>query len=130
VEGPAANDTETAPALFRKANRLRHTDWLAAAATYTELIRRHPSSVEAGIAEVALGKWSLTQGRSGDSLEWFRAHQRRSGSALAAEALWGEAQALESLGSHAEAKGPWQRLLDAFPESPYAEVARQRLRQD
>jgi TolA-binding protein len=134
VEAPearaAANDSETARTLFRRANRVRHTDWLAAAATYAELIQRHPSSVEAGIAEVALGKWALAQGRSGDSLEWFRAHQRRSGSALAAEALWGEARALESVGSHAEAKRPWQRLLEEYPESPYAEVARERLRRD
>jgi TolA-binding protein len=123
------SDAETAQSLFRRANTLRQVDWPAAAATYAELIRRYPASVEAGIAEVALGKWSLTQGRSGDALEWFRANQRRQRGPLAAEALWGEARALESLGSHAAAKGPWRQLLEQYPESPYAGVARERLGQ-
>jgi TolA-binding protein len=119
--------TENPQSLFRRANTLRQMDWPAAAETYAELIRRFPGSIEAGIAEVALGKWSLAQGRSGDALDWFRAHQRRPQRPLAAEALWGEARALESLGSRAAAKGPWQQLLDQYPESPYAGVARERL---
>jgi TolA-binding protein len=118
---------ETAQSLFRRANTLRQLDWPAAAETYAELIRRFPGSLEAAIAEVALGKWSLAQGRSGDALEWFRAHQRRPQRPLAAEALWGEARALESLGSSAAAKRPWQQLLEQYPESPYAGVARERL---
>jgi TolA-binding protein len=125
---PEPSGSETAPSLFRRANTLRRTDWPAAAATYAELIRRFPGSIEAGIAEVALGKWSLAQGRSGDALEWFRAHQRRQEGPLAPEALWGEARALESLGSRAAAKGPWRQLLERYPESPYAGVARERLR--
>jgi TolA-binding protein len=120
--------SELAPALFRRANRLRRSDWSAAAAVYGELIERYPDSTEAGIAEVALGKWLLAQGRSGDALERFRAHQRRGGSPLAAEAIWGEARALESIGSHAAALEPWRRLVEQHPDSPYAVVARQRLR--
>jgi hypothetical protein len=128
ADAPAlASDADTAQTLFRRANRLRHTDWLAAAAIYSELIRRHPASLEAGIAELALGKWSLAQGRSGDALDWFRAHQRRPQSALGAEALWGEARALESLGSHVAARVPWRALMDRYPDSPYAAVARERL---
>jgi TolA-binding protein len=127
MDTPADDPSDAARALFRRANRLRQGDWSQAAATYGELIERYPSSAEAGVAEVALGKWYLGQGRSGDALEQFRAHRRRTGSALAAEALWGEAQALESLGSRAGAREPWQRLLDHFPESPYATVARERL---
>jgi TolA-binding protein len=122
-----ASDADTAQTLFRRANGLRQTDWLAAAAVYSELIRRHPTSLEAGIAELALAKWSLAQGRSGDALEWFRAHQRRPQSALAPEALWGEARALESLGSRAAARVPWRALIDRYPDSPYAAVARERL---
>jgi TolA-binding protein len=124
---PLASDVDTARVLFRRANGLRRTDWLAAAAIYSELIRRHPASLEAGIAELALGKWSLAQGRSGDALEWFRAHQRRPQSELGAEALWGEARALESLGSHVAARTPWRALMDRYPDSPYAAVARERL---
>jgi hypothetical protein len=128
ADAPArSSDADTAQVLFRRANGLRHTDWLAAASIYSELIRRHPASLEAGIAELALGKWSLAQGRSGDALDWFRAHQRRAQSALGAEALWGEARALESLGSHAAARVPWRALMDRYPDSPYAAVARERL---
>lgn len=121
------DDVESARTLFRRANALRRNDWPGAAALYTELIQRHPASNEAGISEVALGKWSLSQGRSGDALEWFRAYLRRAPGALTAEALFGEARALESIGSHAAARGPWRRLLDDYPASPYAHVARQRL---
>jgi hypothetical protein len=123
----AASNPESAESLFRRANRLRSVDWSAAAALYAELIRRHPGSNEAGVSEVALGKWSLAQGRSGDALEWFRAHLRRPPGALTAEALFGEARALESIGSHGAARAPWRRLLERYPASPYADVARQRL---
>lgn len=122
-----ASNPESAESLFRRANRLRSVDWSAAAALYAELIRRHPGSNEAGVSEVALGKWSLAQGRSGDALEWFRAHLRRPPGALTAEALFGEARALESIGSHRAARAPWRRLLERYPASPYADVARQRL---
>jgi TolA-binding protein len=122
-----ASNAESAQSLFRRANRLRPVDWPAAAELYAELIRRHPNSNEAGVSEVALGKWSLAQGRSGDALEWFRAHLRRPPGALTAEALFGEARALESIGSHAAARAPWRRLLERYPATPYADVARQRL---
>jgi TolA-binding protein len=122
-----ASNAESAQSLFRRAKRLRPVDWPAAAELYAELIRRHPNSNEAGVSEVALGKWSLAQGRSGDALEWFRAHLRRPPGALTAEALFGEARALESIGSHAAARAPWRQLLERYPASLYAEVARQRL---
>ena len=106
---------------------MRQSDWPAVASLYAELIRSYPASNEAGVSEVALGKWSLAQGRSGDALEWFRAYQRRAPGALAAEALFGEARALESIGSVGAARAPWRRLLETYPDSPYARVARQRL---
>jgi GcrA cell cycle regulator len=126
-ESASAAGSEGAAELFRRASAARRTDWSGAAALYVELVRLYPGSTEAGVAEVALGKWALTLGRGGDALEWFRAHQRRGPGPLAAEALWGEARALESIGSHAAARQPWQRLLEAFPGSPYARVARERL---
>jgi TolA-binding protein len=127
LDAPSTANDESAQSLFRRANRLRQSDWPAAARLYVELIRSYPTSDEAGVSEVALGKWSLAQGRSGDALEWFRAHQRRAPGALSAEALFGEARALESIGSHHSAREPWRRLLETYPDSPYANVARQRL---
>ncbi len=123
-----ALDDASAAALFERARELRKRDWPAAASLYEQLISRHPASPEAGISEMALGKWSLARGRAQEALTWFRAHQRRPSSALAAEAIWGEAQALERLGMRALASGPWRRLIEQYPASPYARVARQQLR--
>jgi TolA-binding protein len=129
AEAPAPRrvDTESARAMFLRARQLRQRDWSAAAAVYERLIREHPYAIESGIAEMALAKWALSERRAQEALTWFRAHQRRSDSALVAEALWGEAQALEQLGRNDEARRPWRRLLERYPTSSYAQVARQRL---
>jgi TolA-binding protein len=115
--------------MFRRANRLRGEDWLAAASVYRLLIDRHPASSQAGIAEMALGKRALSEGRLSEALRWFRAHQRRPESALGAEALWGEAQVLERLDRAPEARRSWRTLMQRHPTSTYASVARQRLAQ-
>jgi tetratricopeptide (TPR) repeat protein len=123
----AAPDLESAHALFRRANQLRQTDWDAAAALYERLTLRHSESPEAGVAEMALGKHALADGRAQQALRWFQAYQRREGGALAAEALWGEARAFQSLGEGAQAHELWQRLIDLYPASAYAAAAREQL---
>jgi len=129
VEAPAPRqvDLESARAMFLRARQLRQRDWAAAAVVYERLIREHPYAIESGIAEMALAKWALSERHAQEALSWFRAHQRRSDSALLAEALWGEAQALEQLGRNDDARRPWRRLLERYPTSSYAQVARQRL---
>src|SRR6185436_20234009 len=83
-------DLESSQALFRRANQLRRSDWDAAASLYERLALRHSESREAGVAEMALGKHALAEGRARQALQWFVAYQRRAGGELAAEALWGQ----------------------------------------
>ena len=123
----AAPDLESAHALFRRANQLRQTDWDAAASLYERLTLRHSESPEAGVAEMALGKHALADGRAQQALRWFQAYQRREGGALAAEALWGEARAFQSLGEGVRAHELWQRLIDEYPATAYAAAAREQL---
>jgi len=113
--------------MFQRANRLRRSDWARAEAVYVALIQQHPTTHEAAVAEMALGKHALENGRALEASSWFRAHQRRTDSELAPEALWGEARALESRGQFADARSAWQRLVERYPDSAYAAIARQRL---
>ncbi len=115
-------------ALFRRGQLLRQTDWPAAIAVYSQLIELYPDSTEASIAELALGKWALARGLNDEAITRFRAHRRRVGSALEAEALWGEARALDASGQRILARPLWQQLSERYPASPYATVARERLR--
>jgi TolA-binding protein len=43
------------------------------------------------------------------------------------EALYGRGRSLAALGNRSEEQRTWTRLLDQFPESPYAGHARRRL---
>lgn len=127
VELAPLPDLESSQALFRRANQLRREDWDAAASLYERLALRHSESREAGVAEMALGKHALAEGRARQALQWFEAYQRRTGGELAAEAVWGQARALESLGEHERARGLWRRLIEQYPASAYAAAARQQL---
>lgn len=124
AEGP---DLESAPVLFRRASELRQSDWDAAAALYERLALRHTESREAGVAEMALGKHALAEGRALKAVQWFEAYQRREGGELAAEAIWGEARALQSLGETGRARELWTRLIEQYPASAYAAAAREQL---
>jgi len=124
---PSADDGESARELFRRATRLRQTDWEAAAALYEQLTLRHAESAEAGVAEMALGKHALAEGEAQQALRWFRAYQRRPAGELAAEALWGQARALESLGNSPRARELWRQLIEQYPGSAYAAAAREQL---
>jgi TolA-binding protein len=120
-------DLESAPVLFRRANELRQSDWDAAAALYERLALRHTESREAGVAEMALGKHAFSEGRALKAVQWFEAYQRREGGELAAEAIWGEARALQSLGEGERARELWTRLIEQYPASAYAAAAREQL---
>jgi TolA-binding protein len=124
LEGP---DLESAPVLFRRASELRQSDWDAAAALYERLALRHTESREAGVAEMALGKHALAEGKALKAVQWFEAYQRREGGELAAEAIWGEARAQQSLGETARARELWTRLIEQYPASAYAAAAREQL---
>jgi tetratricopeptide (TPR) repeat protein len=124
---PLVGADETARELFRRANRLRQSDWEAAASLYEQLTQRFSDSHEAGVAEMALAKHALTEGRATEALRWFRAYQERDAGEQAAEALWGEARALESIGERAHAQAIWRTLVEQYPASAYAAAAREQL---
>jgi TolA-binding protein len=95
---------------------------------YQELESRFPGSPEAVLTHVMVGRLQLGRGANTlalvEFLRYLRAEPR---GALAQEALEGKARALERLGRVTEERAAWQQLLSRFPNSVYAETARERL---
>ena len=122
----AATSMTSASQLFAdgsRARRERRTD--AAIALYERLLREHPNSLEASDAKIVLGKLQLTQSATQAALQQF---QESHASAVSAEALWGESQALRELNEPKELD-VLHRLVDEYPNSPYASAARVRIAQ-
>jgi TolA-binding protein len=95
---------------------------------YRRLQQQYPTSAEALSAEMALGMLELKADRAEAALRHFSAYLTRSPrGGLAPEALWGQAQALSSLGRSAAAAESLRLLLKRFPESAYASAARAKL---
>jgi TolA-binding protein len=116
-----------ASALFEQANRKRlEGDTAGAVMLYRSLTQRHPGSAEAHLAQLSLGKLLLSSNSAGAALEHFR-HAAASGGALAAEGIWGEANALRALGRTSEERAVLERLLVLHPNGAYASAARKRL---
>lgn len=116
-----------ASALFEEANRKRlEGDTAGAVMLYRLLTQRHAGSAEAHLAQLSLGKLLLSSNSAGAALQHFR-HAAASGGALAAEGLWGEANALRVLGRTSEERAVLERLLVLFPNGAYANAARKRL---
>jgi outer membrane protein assembly factor BamD (BamD/ComL family) len=123
------SSSEGAAALFAAAARARREGEVdKAIALYDVLQLRHPAAPESRAADIALGMLHGSRDRPGAALRHFRRYLARSPRGdLATEALWGEAQALASLGRDAEARRSLARLLGEHPESAYAPAARFRL---
>ena len=127
VRKPAA---PSAAELFRDANSARRGGDLARARRlYAQLIAVHPSSDEAGLARVSLGRLLLAAGDARGAERELRSYLSTGGGQLSEEALVGQAQSLGRLGRLSEERAAWQRLLSAYPESVYAAQAKQRLAQ-
>jgi TolA-binding protein len=126
--GPATStsDALSASSLFAQANRQRLSgDTRGAIVLYEMLTERHPGTPEASLAELSLGNLLLQTGDASGALTHFR----RAGStgALGSEALWGEANALKTLGRSGEERQTLERLLARYPDGAYAKAARKRL---
>ncbi|HEY3497930.1 MAG TPA: hypothetical protein VGK73_24695 [Polyangiaceae bacterium] len=118
----------TASDLFRQAGAARRAGSLEAArALYVELQARFPTSSEARVSHVSLGKLYLNAGRARDAELEFAKYLRTGIPDLREEALVGRADALFSLGRTAEERNVWHELLRAHPASVYATRARERL---
>jgi tetratricopeptide (TPR) repeat protein len=121
--------TESAASLFKDASSARRTgDAERAIALYRRLQNDFPSSPEAGLATLPLGGLLLDRGEARSALTQFDRHVRGAPSSrLLPEALYGRGRSLAALGNRSEEQRTWSRLLDQFPESPYAGHARRRL---
>jgi TolA-binding protein len=95
---------------------------------YDALQSRFPASAEANAADIALGMLRLSRGSARSALDHFSRYLARNPRAeLAPEALWGQGQALSSLGRHSEARRSFESLLERYPNSTYASAARAKL---
>ena len=127
---PAAPaDASSASELFANAASARRRGKpQEAIVLYDALQSRFPASAEANAADIALGMLRLSRGSSRSALEHFSrylAHNPRA--ELAPEALWGQGQALSSLGRQSEARRSYSSLLERYPDSTYASAARAKL---
>jgi TolA-binding protein len=113
-------------ALFAAANEARRSGQAEQAGQlYAELQRRFPNSREALLSHVSYGRLLLDHGHAAEALAQFEHHLRAAaGGVLDAEALYGQARALTQLHRQAEARRSWTELLSRFPDSIYADVAR------
>jgi TolA-binding protein len=97
-----------------------------ASSILSELQRRFPTSHEAVLSHVSLGKLLLGRGSAQAALEQFSLYLG-TGGPLGEEALLGRAQALRALGRWSEEQATWQTLLARFPNSAYGAQARERI---
>lgn len=129
-KGSKGKAVESAPVsaaeLFRRATMARRAGKSAEAiATYQKLQARYPSSAEALISRLALGR--LLAGSSPSLAYTQYDSYLRNGGPLRPEALVGRAKALTAMGQTARAQAAWQEVLEAAPNSIYAEQARRHL---
>jgi hypothetical protein len=125
-----SRELRSAGELFAAANEARRERTTREAVRlYRELERQHPSSAEAKVARVALGRLLLD--RAGDprgALRQFEAYLAdREQKSLREEAMVGRALALSRLGRGFAERAAWQALLREYPASANAERARARV---
>ena len=113
--------------LFSRANAARRSGSPEAMRLYQQLLQRYPRSAEATTAQVVLGRMLLGS-RPEQALQHYRAYLAAQPSgALAQEALYGTARCLQRLGRSGEERAAWRKLLERYPKSFYAKMARERL---
>lgn len=120
--------TDSAKVAYKAANDARREGRTGEAiAGYQRLQRHFPGSPEARASQVSLGGLLLRTGSSSGALKQFDAYLIVNGGQLAAEALFGRAQALRALGRFGEEAQNLDRLLKNYPKSAYATHAQRRL---
>ena len=129
---PRAVETPTAADLLAEANAARREGReTEAAQLYRDLQRLHPSTREARVSRIGLGRLLLD--RLSDprgALAQFDAYLAGAGDAtLAEEARVGRAMALGRLGRSAAERDAWQDLLLHHPRSAHVPRARERIRE-
>lgn len=125
---PAATAAEL---LTRATEARRAGEYREAARLYERLQRTYPTSREARVSQIALGRVRLDHlDDPRGALAQFRSYltSNRSG-ALAEEARVGAALALRRLGRAGEERAAWEELLRHHPLSIHADDARARIRE-
>lgn len=125
---PAAVPPTTPASLFRDAGTARRAgDFTRARALYAELASRFPDSTEARVSRVSLGKLLLSAGNAREAAAVFAQYLRSGAADLREEALVGRADALRALGRSTEERSARIELVRLYPESVYANRARERI---
>jgi hypothetical protein len=130
VGNPSGDPIPTARDLFASANMARHDDnGPRASVLYRELQRRYPTSAEALVSRVSLGRVLLDRlDDPAGALAQFDGYlAQTTHTALAEEALFGRATALSQLGRAEAERETWRTLLARYPSSVYADRARVRM---
>jgi TolA-binding protein len=119
----------SATLLLQRANDARRRGDISQAITlYRRLQQMFPTSSEAVLSAAPLGGLLLERGGARPALEQFDRYLREApAGVLVPEALYGRGRALRALGDAGEERRTWRRLIEAFPDSPYAPLARRRL---
>jgi|GEM_PF-2892838 len=91
-----------------------------------QLQREFPSSDEAQVSRMLLGRALLQGGSNAAALKQFDGYRSRGG-AMLEEAIVGQARASAGLGLHAKELQAWRALIKKFPTSVHAPRAKQRL---
>jgi TolA-binding protein len=127
-ERAATRTDVTAATLFKSANAARRDgDFANAERLYSELIAKYPSSDEAGLARVSLGKLLLERGDPSEAEREFGRYLEGKHGQLAEEALVNRAESLQKMGRADAERATWQSLLADYPHSVYAAEAKARL---
>src|SRR5262249_54970862 len=117
-----------APELFSRANAARRAgDFAHARHLYSELIAKYPSSDEARLSELSLGKLLLASGDPAQAEREFRHYLSGGHEPLAEEALVNQAESFRAMSRGNDEGKAWRRLLAEHPNSVYAARARARL---
>jgi TolA-binding protein len=116
-----------APVLFEDANRARmRGEYAKSVDTYRRLQQRYPASREARVSYATMGRMQLDHGDAAGALGTFALYEPAGDRELDEVVMAGRALAFEQLGAARIASRAWAVLLEAHPDSPYAEHARAR----
>jgi tetratricopeptide (TPR) repeat protein len=129
AQNPAAPAKfKTASELFADANQARMRGDAQAAIAISQLLEAtFPNSTEGITTHLSLGVLYAQQGQPEQALQEFKIYRHIGSSAVMAEALWGEEQALQKLGRTSEERAVLEELLQNYPRSVYAAAAEKRL---
>ncbi len=129
-EAAQSPSPESAAGLLSAAGRARRDGYAGQAITLLQSLQsRFPNSAEARASDITLGMLLLKNGSVSAARQHFERYlQRAPQGPLAADALWGRAQALSAQGNNAEARATLTTLLARYPSSAYASAARAKLR--